>query len=84
MQLMMDAAGLSARADMPAAKAASRHPDSVCSRARRPPLAISIGWRRYPDRLNRVRFAEAGREIAHRDSKNALAIQFSGMPQRMV
>jgi len=34
--------------------------------------------------LNRVGFAEAGRKIAHRDSKNALAIQFSGMPQRTV
>jgi hypothetical protein len=34
--------------------------------------------------LNRVGFAEAGRKTAHRDSKKALSIQFSGMPQRMV
>jgi hypothetical protein len=34
--------------------------------------------------LNRGGFAKAGREIAHRDSKYARAIQFSGMPQCMV
>jgi hypothetical protein len=34
--------------------------------------------------LNCVGFAEAGRKIAHGDSKKATAIRFSGMPQRTV
>jgi hypothetical protein len=68
---------------LPAAKAAARHPDSVCSRPH-PPLAIKSGWRQHPDRLNTGGLAETDKKVAWRFRKNALSIQFSGMPRRMV